>query len=208
MGRDCSRTSESARCAQLVRIVGTARIVFGEGPAELLDRALDRLPRRVRPQLLDHQTAHPMPVAIADARVNALVTDNRQAPLLDREVDQHAVALGRPVHAETTEDVAGSRQGVGSAAEQTPRHAALEMHPDLRRRARLGGLDRPGDRVQVRLAEERPGPPGVSWHHQPPLAPPPPELPPPPENPPSPDEPPPPPPHPPPPYQPASPQDL
>src|SRR2546427_105388 len=196
MGRDCSRTSESPRCVRSYSAASrsASRTAWSRLPSgrTIGRRGADGCSRLCSKGI----------VPIADARVNALVTDDRQAPLLDREVDQHAVALGRPVHAEPPEDVAGSRQGVGSAAEQPPRHATLEMHPDLRRRARLGGLDRPGDRVEVGLAEERPGPPRMSSHHQPPLAPPPPELPPPPENPPPPHQPPPPPPHPPPPPQP------
>ena len=134
-----------------------------------------------------------MPVRIPDAPVDALVADDRQTPVLDGEVDQHAVALGGPVHAEAPEHVAGSRHDVRRAAEhEPPRHAALEMHPDLRGGPRLGGLDRARDRVEVRLAQKLPGPARMLRHYQLPLAPPPPELPPPPEKPPPSEKPPPP----------------
>src|SRR2546426_6891243 len=192
--------------AQLVAVVGPARVVLGERLAELPDRPLERLARGVLPELLDHQVAHAVPVTIADAAVDALVADDRQAPLLDGEVDQHPVSLGRLVHAEPPEHVLGSRQDVGGPPEKSPRHAALQMHSDLRRRARLGGLDRPGDRVEIRVAQEPPGPLRMPGHHQLPLAPPPPELPPPPEKPPPEDPPPPPPPQPPP-YQPPGPDE-
>src|SRR5712692_1492949 len=59
--------------AQLIAVVGPARVVLGERLAELPDRPLERL-----------------------------------APLLDGEVDQHPVSLGRLVHAEPPEHVLGS----------------------------------------------------------------------------------------------------
>ena len=176
--------------------------MLGERTTELFDRALDRLARGVRPQPLQHQVAHAVPVRIPDAPVDALVADDRETPLLDRQVDQHAVALGGAVHAEPVEHVPGSRERVRRAPEETPGHAALEVHADLARRARFGFRDRARDRIEVVLVEELPCPRGTSSHHQLPLAPPPPELPPPPEKPPPPPDHPPPPPLPqPPPYQ-------
>src|SRR5262245_63994835 len=138
--------------------------------------------------------------------MDALVADDRQAPLLDRDVDQDAVSLGSPVHAQTPEHVLRPRERVVAAPEQPPGHAALQMHADLRRRPRLGRPDRAGDRVEIGLAQEPLRPRGMAGHHQLPLAPPPPELPPPPEKPPPP-PPQPPPPYPPP-YQPPGPDEL
>ena len=46
---------------------------------------------------------HRVPVVVADAPVDALVADDRETPLLDRQIDQHAVALGGAVHAEPVE---------------------------------------------------------------------------------------------------------
>src|SRR5262249_26316729 len=167
--------------------VGPTRKVLGERPAERLDRALERPARGpVLAQDLDHQIANLVPVKVADAGVDALVTDDRQAALHDRDVDQDAVSIGRPVHAQTPEHLPRPREHVVAATEEPPGHTPLQMHSDLCRRARLGRPDRAGDHVEIGLAQEPPRPRGMSGHHPLPLAPPPPELPPPPDKPPPP----------------------
>src|SRR5262245_29690257 len=131
--------------AQLVLVVGPARIVLGERTAERLDAALDRLARRAGPEPVGHQIAHAFPVGIADAPMDALVPDHREAPVLDGEIDQHAVTLDGLVHAQAPEDVARPRQDVGYAPHpEPPRHAALQVHADLGGGPRLGGRDQIG----------------------------------------------------------------
>src|SRR5262245_7839212 len=153
--------------AQLVSIVEPARVVLGQRASELFDRALDRLAWGVRLEPLHHHVAHPVPVRIADAAVNALVADDRQAAIFNGEVDQNAVALAGPVHAEASEYMVGSRHDVPRASEQeSSRHPPLEVYPDLRRGSRLGGLDRARDRVEVRFAEELLCPARMPRHHQ------------------------------------------
>src|SRR2546422_28117 len=191
--------------AELVRVARPARIVRGELTPDLLDRADERLPGRPRAEPLDHPVAHPVPVAVADATVDSHVAHDGKLPVLDREIEEHAVPLDRAVHAEPREEPPRPLEGVHGLAEEAARQPALQMHPDLGRCPRLGGLDRVADRVEVRLAEEPPRPPGALRHgptslrsrhrrptrprrprlpHPPPAAPPPPEKPPPPPPPP------------------------
>src|SRR5213594_767343 len=51
-----------------------------------------------------------------------------------------------------------------ASAEEAARQAALEVHADLRRGMRLGGLDGVAHRVEVRHAEEPPRPLGMLRH--------------------------------------------
>src|SRR5207247_570830 len=150
--------------AKLVRVARPARIMRGERPPDLLDPADERLPWRPRAEPLDHPVAHAVPVAVTDAPVDSHVAHDGELPIVDGEVEEHAVPLGRLVHAELREERPRPREGVHGLAKEAARQPALQMHPDLGRCPRLGGLDRVADRVEVRLAEEPPRPPGALCH--------------------------------------------
>src|SRR5262245_13936060 len=125
----------------------------------------------------EHGLDHVPPVRLAHTRVDALVADEGQLAVLDRGIDQHAVALRRPVHAEPLEDPHRAGHGLTGAG-------VIDVDANLRRRLGLRGGDRSRDGLEVRLAHEAPRPPWMTGHHQLPLAPPPPKLPPPPLKPP------------------------
>src|SRR5207247_509799 len=79
----------------------------GPGDADCADRAdrrEDPGPEWPIPEPLDHQVAHAVPVFVAHPDVNALVPDHGELPVLDGEIDEHAVALARPMHVELRED--------------------------------------------------------------------------------------------------------
>src|SRR3989442_822995 len=126
--------------------------------ADPLDCADDRLPGRARAELLEHPVADPVPEPIADAPVDPHIPHDGKRAVVDREVDEDAVPRLRAVHAELREEPPRLRERVHTRAEEAARQAALEVHADLGRGVRLGGLDGVAHRVEVRHAEEPPRP--------------------------------------------------
>ena len=83
--------------------------------------------------------------------------------VLDGEVDQDAVALGGPVHAECAEHLPGPRERRRSAPEQqrrgTRRSRCTRISADVRASA---ALDRLSDRIEIGRAQESPRPPRMT----------------------------------------------
>src|SRR6266581_7324485 len=143
---------------ELVAVVGAPREVSGELAPDLLDRADQRGARRAGAQALDHEVAHAGPVVVAHARVDPRVADHGELPAPDRDVDQYAVAVRGPVHAELVEEPLRARERVT----RPPRQPALQMHADLAGGPRLRAADRVGDRVEVGLGEKASDPAGMA----------------------------------------------
>src|SRR5437867_895372 len=75
-----------------------------------------------------HPVAHALPVLVADVGVDALVADDRQLAILDRQIDEHARAMGRAMHAEAGEDLARALHRVRRASAQPVRDTPLGVH--------------------------------------------------------------------------------
>src|SRR5262249_23026002 len=200
-------TPETDVVGELVRVVRPARKELAQGRADLGDGADDRSAKGARTEPLDHPIAYAVPVVVTDTGVNAVVADDGQLSVLDREIDENTGAMRRPVHPESRKNVTRTLHRVGGAPTEAVTDATLHVDADLGRRAALRLAHRSRDRVEIGLADHTARPSRVpTEHHQSPLAPPPPELPPPPpeKSPP----PPPPPPHEPPPHPPQPPQKI
>src|SRR3989442_806213 len=172
--------------AELVRVVRAPREVLRQDAADLGHTRDHGLAHPARPQALDHQVPDARPVVIADPGVDALVAHDGELAVLQREIDQPAVAPGRAMHAELREQPSGARERIHAATPPPVLHVALEVDADLRRGLSLGRDDGGGDGLEVLVGEPGTRPGRVTGHHQPPLAPPPPNPPPPPEKPPPP----------------------
>src|SRR5256885_4090478 len=177
----CRRLAAQADVVwQLVDVVGPAREEAREGGADLRDGADHGATDGARAEPLDHPIAHARPVVVAHAGVDALVADNRQLAVLDREVDEDAGAVGGAVHAERREDVTRALHGIAGAPAQAMRDAALDVDADLGRRAALRLAHRGRDGVEIGLGEGAAGPAGGGPEHPHSPPPPPPPRPPPP----------------------------
>src|SRR5207249_2189581 len=133
---------------QLVDVVGTPRKEAREAGPHLRDGADDGAADGARAEPLDHPVAHASPVVVAHAGMDALVADDRELAVLDREIDEDAGAMGGAVHGEGREDLARALHGVGGAPAQAVPHPALDVHADLGRGPPLarpgGGRGGPG----------------------------------------------------------------
>src|SRR5262245_24931467 len=174
--------------AQLVGVVRPARKVSGQRPTQLADRVDQGGAGLSAPQPLHHEVADGGPVVVADDRVNALVAHDGHPVILNRQIDEHAVAKRRAVHLELQEHGAGALQNVGLPRPAGPVQAPLEMHANLRRRRSLRRPDGVRNGLEVAFGKQSMSPARMAGHYQSPLAPPPPKLPPPGENPPPPEE--------------------
>src|SRR5262245_57922263 len=66
--------------AQLVGVVGATRELRAECATDLGDGLHDSVPQTALGQALHHEVPQAVPVTIADARMDALVADNGEAP--------------------------------------------------------------------------------------------------------------------------------
>src|SRR5438477_11219694 len=97
---------------QLVDVVRPAREELRQSRADLGDGRRQRAADVASAEPLDHWIAHAGPVLVADAGENTLVTADPELSVLAREIDEHARAMGRLVHAVSREDAAGPIQPI------------------------------------------------------------------------------------------------
>src|SRR5205814_4892731 len=78
-------------------VVRPAREMFGKHAAKILHGVYHGITGGLGPKVLHHQIAHALPVGVAHAGMNRLVSDDSQLAIVEGQVHEDAVAVPRLV---------------------------------------------------------------------------------------------------------------
>src|SRR5262249_10293496 len=115
--------------------VGVGWEMLGQHGAYALDRREQAGAIVAGAKSLGQLARHLIPQRLRRALVHALIAEDRELAILDRDVEQPPVAMPRLGEPELVHQRARARHGVAAWA------AGLDVHLDLARRARLGHAD-------------------------------------------------------------------
>ena len=90
-----------------------------------------------------------IPEGGADLAVNSFIAKDRNLPVLQGDIDEHAVAASRLLHIQAGENLRSPVDGVDITA------AALDIHPNLAAGTMFGSLDSRYDLLLLGIVKQR-----------------------------------------------------